>query len=93
MASSTSSWAKTAWPIGLSTCCNGIVSDLSNQVGDFLYVTCFESGLNCLSGVHDGPKVAMSGDRLVNGAGVSLETMGPVDGWQTRFADTDGRNR
>ena len=26
---------------------------------------------NCLLGVHDGPKVAMPGDRLVNGAGVS----------------------
>ena len=26
---------------------------------------------NCLLGVHDGPKVAMPGNRLVNGAGIS----------------------
>jgi len=26
---------------------------------------------NCLSGVHDGPKVVTPGDRLANGAGVS----------------------
>lgn len=35
--------------------------------------------LNCLLGVHDGPKVAMPGDRLVNGTGVSSETKGPVN--------------
>jgi hypothetical protein len=34
---------------------------------------------NCLSGVHDGPKVAMPGDRLVKGAGVSTEMKGPVN--------------
>ena len=31
---------------------------------------------NCRSGVHDGPKVAMPGDRLVNGAGVSRRRRG-----------------
>ena len=31
---------------------------------------------NCLQGIHDGPKVAMPGDRLVNGAGVSLRQWG-----------------
>ena len=31
---------------------------------------------NCLLGVHDGPKVAMPGDRLVNGAGVSPRQRG-----------------
>ena len=30
--------------------------------------------------LYDGPKVAMSGDRLVNGTGVSREMMGPVNG-------------
>ncbi len=31
---------------------------------------------NCLLGVHDGPKVAMPGDRLVNGAEVSRRRRG-----------------
>ena len=31
---------------------------------------------NCPKGVHDGPKVPMPGDRLVNGAGVSLRRRG-----------------
>jgi hypothetical protein len=31
---------------------------------------------NCLLGVHDGPKVAMPGDRLVHGAGVSRRRRG-----------------
>ena len=37
---------------------------------------CLESQSNCLLGVHDGPKVAMPGDRLVNGAGVSRRRWG-----------------
>ena len=39
---------------------------------------------NCLLGVHDGPKVAMPGDRLVNGAGVSSEMKGPVNNRRLR---------
>ncbi len=31
---------------------------------------------NCLLGIHEEPKVAMSGDRLVNGAGVSCRRRG-----------------
>lgn len=45
--------------------------------------------LNCLLGVHDGPKVAMPGDRLVNGAGVSRRrrgqsTVSGFDRWHGR---------
>ena len=45
---------------------------------------------DCQLGVHDGPKVAMPGDRLVNGAGVSPRRRGQstIGGM---LADTDGR--
>ena len=47
---------------------------------------------DCPLGVHDGPKVAMPGDRLVNGAGVSLRLWGQST-IGSKLADTDGRNR
>ena len=47
---------------------------------------------DCRLGVHDGPKVAMPGDRLVNGAGVSRRRRG-----QSTFSDsvagTDDRGK
>jgi len=46
---------------------------------------------NCLLGVHDGPKVAMSGDRLVNGAGVSCRRKGRSTISES-FAGTDDRS-
>ena len=47
---------------------------------------------NCRRGVHDGPKVAMSGDRLVNGSQSLSQTKPPVNGSLEFPADTDGRN-
>jgi hypothetical protein len=46
---------------------------------------------NCLLGVHDGPKVAMPGDRLVNGAGVSPRRRGRST-ISDLVAGTDGRS-
>ena len=45
---------------------------------------------NCLLGVHDGPKVVMPGNRLVNGAGVSRRQRGQST-VSDLVADTDGR--
>ena len=45
---------------------------------------------DCLLGVHDGPKVAMLGDQLVNGAGVSPRRRGQST-IGSMLADTDGR--
>ena len=48
--------------------------------------------LNCLLGVHDGPKVVMPGDRLANGVGVSPRQRGrsTISG---QLAGTDGRSK
>ncbi len=46
---------------------------------------------DCLLGVHDGPKVAMLGDQLVNGAGVSPRQRGQSTISQFTLVDTDGR--
>ena len=45
---------------------------------------------DCPLGVHDGPKVAMLGDRLVNGAGVSPRQRGQSTIGRM-LAETDGR--
>ena len=36
--------------------------------------------LNCRVGIHDGPKVAMLGDQLVNGDTISRRCVLPVNG-------------
>jgi hypothetical protein len=45
---------------------------------------------DCPLGVHDGPKVAMPGDRLVKGAEVSSRQRGQST-IGSMLADTDGR--
>jgi hypothetical protein len=45
---------------------------------------------NCRLGIHDGPKVAMPGDRLVNDAGISLRRWGRST--VRNIAETDGRS-
>ena len=46
---------------------------------------------DCPLGVHDGPKVAMLGDQLVNGAGVSPRQRGQSTINRVSSVDTDGR--
>ncbi len=56
----------------------------------FLRWEVFLTNVQLPLGVHDGPKVAMPGDRLVNGAGVSLRRWGQST-IGSMLADTDGR--